>query len=116
MRAGHPDHSLRQSPTITMIRNDWSSIMETRVLTAHVPVELAEQVDRHAKSLERSRGWIVKQALSEWLYNEEEKDRLTREALDSVERVGTIPHEEVVAYFESLGSDNPLPRPRPRKS
>ena len=90
--------------------------METRVLTAHVPVELAEEIDKHAKSLERSRGWIVKQALADWLWWEEEKDRLTREALDGIDRVGTIPHEEVVAYFESLGGENPLPKPQPRKS
>ena len=37
--------------------------METRVLTAHVPIELANKVDELAERLERSRGWIVKQAL-----------------------------------------------------
>jgi len=32
---------------------------ETRVLTAHIPVSLAEKVDQLADQLERSRGWIV---------------------------------------------------------
>ncbi|MCD2453361.1 ribbon-helix-helix domain-containing protein [Methylicorpusculum oleiharenae] len=32
---------------------------ETKVLTAHVPLPLAEKVDRMAEHLERSRGWIV---------------------------------------------------------
>lgn len=40
---------------------------ETRVLTAHVPVPLAEKVDQLADRLERSRGWIMKQALSSWI-------------------------------------------------
>ena len=35
---------------------------DTRVLTAHVPVPLAEKVDQLADRLERSRGWIMKQA------------------------------------------------------
>ncbi len=51
--------------------------MATRVLTAHVPVELAEKVDQMAERLERSRGWIVKQALSNWV-DEEEGRRTTR--------------------------------------
>ncbi len=95
--------------------------MGTRVLTAHVPEELAEEVDRHAKRLERSRGWIVKQALADWVeladltYTEEEKDRLTLEALKEVRSNGGIPHEEVVAWAKSLGTDQPLPLPRPRK-
>ena len=33
---------------------------ETRVLTAHVPVPLAEKVDQLADRLERSRGWVMK--------------------------------------------------------
>ena len=54
---------------------------ETRVFTAHVPVPLAEKVDQLAERLERSRGWIMKQALWAWIAQEEERDRLIREAL-----------------------------------
>ena len=50
---------------------------ETKVLTAHVPLPLAEKVDQMAERLERSRGWIMKQALSAWLDQEEERERLT---------------------------------------
>jgi predicted transcriptional regulator len=42
---------------------------------------------------------------------EEEKDDLTRVALAQVDAGLTIPHEEVVAWFESLSSDHPLPMP-----
>ncbi|MGN6487144.1 MAG: CopG family ribbon-helix-helix protein [Devosia sp.] len=90
--------------------------MSTRVLTAHIPEELAEKVDRYAKSMERSRAWIVKRALTDWVDWEEDKDRRTREALESADRVGTIPHEEVAAWAKSLSTDNPLPRPKPRKA
>jgi predicted transcriptional regulator len=54
--------------------------METKVLTAHVPLPLAEKVDEMAARLERPRGWIVKQALSAWIEQEEERRRLTLEA------------------------------------
>lgn len=38
--------------------------MTTKVLTAHIPLPLAEKVVQMAVRLERSRGWIVKQALA----------------------------------------------------
>ncbi|WP_285143131.1 ribbon-helix-helix domain-containing protein, partial [Serratia ureilytica] len=47
--------------------------MNTKVITAHVPLPLAEKVDEMAAKLERSRGWIVKQALAAWLEQEEER-------------------------------------------
>ncbi|MGO7419285.1 CopG family ribbon-helix-helix protein, partial [Rhizobium ruizarguesonis] len=59
--------------------------METKVLTAHVPLPLAQKVDQLASRLERSRGWIVKQALTAWIDQEEERRRLTLEALADVD-------------------------------
>ena len=85
---------------------------DTRVLTAHVPVLLAEKVDQIAARLERSRGWIMKQALSAWVEQEEERTRLTREALADVDAGHVIDHQAVQAWADSLSSDEPLPVPR----
>ncbi|MBG3876427.1 ribbon-helix-helix protein, CopG family [Desulfovibrio oxamicus] len=85
---------------------------ETRVLTAHVPVPLAEKVDEVANRLERSRGWIMKQALSSWIAQEEERDRLTYEALADVDAGRVIDHQAVQAWADSLSTDEPLPVPR----
>ena len=86
--------------------------MATKVLTAHVPLQLADKVDQMASRLERSRGWIVKQALSAWLAQEEERDRLTQEAMADVEAGLVIDHQAVLAWAESLSTDQPLPTPR----
>ena len=88
--------------------------METRVLTAHVPRELAEKVDELAERLERSRGWIVKQALAAWIASEEERDRLTLEALADIDQGLVIDHEAVEAWADSLSTESPLPLPKPR--
>lgn len=85
---------------------------ETRVLTAHVPIPMAEKVDKLADQLERSRGWIMKQALSSWIAQEEERDRLTHEALADVDADRVIDHQAVQAWAESLNTDEPLPIPR----
>ena len=84
----------------------------TKVLTAHVPLPLAEKVDQMASRLERSRGWIMKQALSAWIAQEEERDRLTQEALADVDAGHTIDHQAVQAWADSLSTDQPLPVPR----
>lgn len=82
---------------------------ETRVLTAHVPVSLAKKIDQAADRLERSRGWIVKQALASWIAEEEERNRLTREALADVDAGRVIDHQAVQAWADRLGTDDPLP-------
>lgn len=86
--------------------------IETKVLTAHVPLPLAEKVDQMAARLDRSRGWIMKQALSAWLGQEEERERLTREALADVDAGHVIDHQAVQTWADSLGTDKPLPVPR----
>jgi len=85
---------------------------ETKVLTAHVPLPLAEKVDQLAARLERSRGWIMKQALSAWIEQEEERSRLTREALADVDAGRVIDQQAVQAWADSLNTDTPLPLPR----
>jgi predicted transcriptional regulator len=86
--------------------------MDTKVLTAHVPLQLAEKVDQLAARLERSRGWIVKQALMAWIAQEEERSRLTHEALADVDAGRVIDHQAVQAWAESLDTGKPLPVPR----
>lgn len=84
---------------------------ETKVLTAHVPLPLADKVDLLAARLERSRGWVIKQALSAWVDQEEERSRLTREAMADVKAGHVIDHQTVQAWADSLDTDNPLPPP-----
>ena len=85
---------------------------ETKVLTAHVPMPLANKVDQLAGRLERSRGWVIKQALSAWVEQEEERRRLTQEALADVDAGQVIDHQAVQAWADSLDTDEPLPVPR----
>ncbi|EGC6345407.1 ribbon-helix-helix protein, CopG family [Escherichia coli] len=84
----------------------------TKVITAHVPLPMADKVDQMAARLERSRGWVIKQALSAWLAQEEERNRLTLEALDDVISGQIIDHQAVQVWADSLSTDNPLPVPR----
>lgn len=84
---------------------------ETRVLTTHVPLGLAEKVDAMAARLDRSRGWVLKQALAAWVDQEEDRHKMTLEALADVEAGRLIDHGMIQAWAESLGTDKPLPPP-----
>jgi predicted transcriptional regulator len=87
--------------------------MQTRVVTAHIPLELAEKIDSMAERLERPRGWIVKKALAAWVEEEELRDRLTLEAIDEADRGLLIDDDKVKAWAASLASMQPLPVPEP---
>ncbi|MBX3139911.1 MAG: ribbon-helix-helix protein, CopG family [Trueperaceae bacterium] len=84
---------------------------KSRVLTAHVPLALADKVDAMAARLERSRGWVMKQALAAWVDLEEERHRLTLEALADVDAGYVIDDKAIRAWAESLATDEPLPPP-----
>ncbi len=82
---------------------------DSRVLTAHVPAPLAERVDSLAHRLDRSRGWVVKQALTAWVELEEERYRLT---LDGLADAKSVDHAEVQAWAESLATPKPQSVPK----
>lgn len=92
-----------QSPT--------KSASATRVLTAHVPAELARKVDQFAEQLERPRGWIVKQALQAWVDEEELRHQMTLEAIAEADAGHVVPHEEVEKWAKSLRTGKPLRPP-----
>jgi len=85
---------------------------DTKVFTAHVPLALADKVDLLAARFERSRGWVLKQALAAWVDQEEERSRLTREAMADVDAGRVIDHQAVQAWADSLETVQPLATPR----
>ena len=84
----------------------------TKVFTAHIPLSLADRIDRMAEQLEHTRAWVIKQALANWIAEEEARDRLTQEAMLSVEEGRVVSHGRVLAWADSLDDENPQPLPR----
>lgn len=85
--------------------------INTRVITAHVPINLAETLDQLTEQLDRSRGWIIKQALTDWIAQQETHHQLTLEALADVDAGNVISQQAVEAWANRLGTNNPLPIP-----
>jgi predicted transcriptional regulator len=77
--------------------------MDTRVVTAHLPKDLAEKLDGLAETLDRPRGWLVKEAVEAYVGLAEERRRETIAALEEVDAGQVVEHEEVETWADSLG-------------
>lgn len=83
----------------------------TKVVTAHIPLDLADKVEAAALRLDRSRGWIMKQALAAWVDQEEARHRMTLEALDDVDAGRAVDQQAILAWADSLTDETSLPPP-----
>ena len=71
-----------------------------RVVTTKLPDDLVKEMDDVAARMDRSKSWIVRQAVAEWLAEEQVRYEMTLEALKEVDEGRTIPHEEVLEMVE----------------
>ena len=76
--------------------------MNTRVVTAHIPNELAEQIDQLSARLDRPKGWIVKQALTSWVALEAKRYQLTLEGMADVDAGRLVDHTSIDVWATSL--------------
>ena len=76
--------------------------MSDRVLTAHIPVDLAKEVDRLALRLDRPKGWVVKEALKRYVELELKRHALTLEALADVDSGRTLDQSDVESWAKAL--------------
>lgn len=70
-----------------------------RVVTAKLPDELVSRLDEVAERIDRSKSWIIRQALSEWLTEEQRRYELTLEAMKSIDEGRSYTQAEVEEYF-----------------
>jgi predicted transcriptional regulator len=89
---------------IELIGFDFSGLVDEmaddgRVVTAKLPEDLVSRMDEIAERMDRSKSWIVRQALVEWLAEEQRRYELTLEALKSVDEGRTFTQEEVERHF-----------------
>ena len=71
-----------------------------RVVTANLPKDLVSRMDEAARRMDRSKSWIVRQAVAEWLAEEQRRHDLTLEALKAVDEGRTMSHEEAIRSLE----------------
>ena len=70
-----------------------------RVVTAKLPDDLVSEMDEVAERIDRSKSWIVRQAVAEWLAEERRRYELTMKAMRSVDDGRSFTQEEVEKHF-----------------
>jgi predicted transcriptional regulator len=72
---------------------------DERVVTAKLPADLVARLDDIARSIERSKSWIIREALRDWLAEEERRHELTKEAMRDFDEGRVVSHEDVLAML-----------------
>lgn len=84
------------------------------VTSIRLQKDLETPLDELAKKLQRSKNWIINQAIKEFVERgnlEEKRWAETVQALDSVEQGKVVGSEKVHRWLESWGADDELPPP-----
>ena len=74
-----------------------------RVVTAQIPDELADALDQLLQKEGRSKSWLIREALTEYLAHQRELERLTLEGLEAVREGRIVSHEEVGNELDKWG-------------
>lgn len=75
---------------------------EPTKLTAHIPTDLAERLERTATAKQISQDELLEEALRDWLARDEKRYRETLEAIESADRGEFISQEEVDEWAAKL--------------
>ncbi|MDE1148055.1 MAG: CopG family ribbon-helix-helix protein [Azospirillaceae bacterium] len=80
-------------------------------LDIHLGPDLSDQVTAIAKVLDRPASWVVDQAIRDFIAVQEGHLRAIEEGIRAADAGKVVPHEDVVAWVNSWGTDNELPMP-----
>jgi len=83
--------------------------------SVRMPDDLLQRLDATATRLRRSKGWIINDAVREYLEREDlrqRRDEETRAALTELDAGQVVDGDEVLAWIDSWGSENEREPPR----
>ena len=84
----------------------------TATLSLELPIAVAEKLERLARSLERPRDTLAKEALSSYVDLYEWQIEAVQEGIADADASRLVDHDRVAAWLESWGTGDELPPPR----
>ncbi|PAU76458.1 CopG family ribbon-helix-helix protein [Halomonas salipaludis] len=88
------------------------------VTTVRLQAEVEHHLEEIASRLQRSKGWVINQALTEYIekeQREQERWRQTLEAMESAAHGRVVDADDVHRWLNSWGTENELDAPRSGK-
>ena len=77
--------------------------MENTLVSARIPVNVANRLDDLAKSMHRSKSYLAAQAIEEFVDLQEWYVAAIQEGIDAVERGDVVSHEQALAVLKNWG-------------
>lgn len=85
---------------------------DSTVLSVRIDKSIKDRLAKLATSMKRSQSFVAAEAIEEFVKVQEWQIAGIEEALEALDRGESVPHEAVKVWVESLGTDNPLPKPK----
>ncbi len=73
-----------------------------QTISAQIPVELASAIEDLAKELDRSKSWIIKEALTAMLAERERQHQRVLAGLNDVDANRVVSHSDMVDFAKQL--------------
>jgi len=86
--------------------------MSSTTFTVRVETDVKKRLEKLAKSTGRSRSFLAAEALNEYLDVNEWQVAGVRKAMGSLDRGESVPHEQVKAWANFVGSKRERPAPK----
>ena len=87
--------------------------MTASPFSIRLEAKIKARLEMEAKLTKRSAGFVVQQALSEYLDSKDYERKIAEEAFAEAEKGIFISSEKVFAWMESWDTENELPFPEP---
>jgi predicted transcriptional regulator len=60
-----------------------------------------DRLDQLASNRDRSRNWVVQEALAQYIHQQDEREEMIQEGLRDIEAGNVVSHEDVMAAVEA---------------
>ena len=88
----------------------------TTTMTVRLKPEVSEKLEALARDTKRSKAYLASEAITSYVDLNAWQVAHIKESLEEAHSGAPgVPHEEVVNWVNSWGTDNELPRPEPKK-
>jgi predicted transcriptional regulator len=88
---------------------------KSATFTVRVDNAVKKRLEKLAKSTGRSRSFLAAEAIGEYVEVNEWQIAGIKQAMQSIDEVGVIPHDEIKRWVRSWSSRKERPAPKPRK-
>ena len=89
---------------------------KSTTMTVRLKPEVSEKLEALARDTKRSKAYLASEAITSYVDLNAWQVGHIKEALEEAHSGAPgVPHEEVVNWVNSWGTDNELPRPEPKK-